>query len=80
MGLNLIWYKSYDTKPKTQETHTLANSHKFESDKWPFYDRFWPFFAKCKNIFHKTDGHFEVLTKSNLIDIKIKWKYLLFVP
>ena len=26
--------------------------------KWPLYDKYWPFFAMCVNIFHKT----EVLT------------------
>ena len=45
MSLNLIWCKRYDTKHKMQKTHTSANSPKFESDKWPFYDRFWPFFC-----------------------------------
>ena len=55
MGLNLIWYKSYDTKCKMQKTHTSANSPKFESDKWPFYDRFWPFFCNYMNIFQKTE-------------------------
>ena len=26
-----------------------------DTDKWQFYDHFWPFLAICMFIFHKTD-------------------------
>ena len=29
--------------------------------KWPFYDHFWPFFANCMVIFHKTEVHTVIL-------------------
>ena len=64
MGLNLIWCKSYNTKHKMQKTHTSTNSPKFESDKWPFYDRFWPFLCQLYEHLSKnwdSDSHFEVL-------------------
>ena len=33
----------------------LANSQKIATDKWPFYDHIWPFFANYIFIFHKTE-------------------------
>ena len=70
-GLKLIWFKSYDTKPKMQKTHTSANSPKFESDKWPFYNRFWPIFANYMNIFHKTEIQTVILRCST--SLKLNW-------
>ena len=40
---------------------------KFTSDKWPFYDHFWPFLCQLyENISQNwgSDGHFEALNKS----------------
>ena len=42
-GLNLDWYKSYDTKRKNT---CLANSPKYNTDKCPFYDHFLPCFCQ----------------------------------
>ena len=54
-----------------QKTHTSANSPKFESDKWPFYNRFWPFFANYMNIFHKTEIQTVILRCST--SLKLNW-------
>ena len=59
-GLNPNWYKSYDHK-------SLANSPKLETNKWPFYDHFWPFFCQLYEHLSQnwgSDGHFEVLNRS----------------
>merc|ERR1712008_127863 len=61
-----------DTKHKIQKTHTSANSPKFESDRWPFYNRFWPlFFANYMNIFHKTEIQTVILRCST--SLKLNW-------
>ena len=44
MGLNLNWHKSYCLKCSLRLRTTLAKSQKIATDKWPFYDNFWPFF------------------------------------
>ena len=71
MGLNLLWCTSYDTKHKMQKMHISDNSPKFESDKWPFYNRFWSFFANYMNIFHKTEIQTVILRCST--SLKLNW-------
>ena len=69
MGLTLIWCKSYDTKRKMQKTHTSANSPK--CDKWPFYNRFWPFFCQLYEHLHKTEIQTVILRCST--SLKLNW-------
>ena len=54
-GLNFNWFKNYGLKCSLRLRTTLANSQKIATDKWPFYDHFWLFFAIYMFIFHKTE-------------------------
>ena len=53
-SLNLNWFKSYDTKCKCFHFQTWLTHEKIATDKWPFYDHFWPYFRKLCFFFHKT--------------------------
>ena len=55
IGINLNWFKSYGIKCSLRPNATLATHKEIATDKWPFYDHFWPFFVNYINIFHKTD-------------------------
>ena len=54
-GLHLDWFKQYGLRCRWRPCTCLANSQKIATDKWPFYDHIWPFFANCMFIFHKTE-------------------------
>ena len=41
---NLTWFKSNDTKCKYFHFWTRLTCEKIATDKWPFYDQFWPYF------------------------------------
>ena len=45
MDLDFNWFKSYGLKGSLVLHPTLVNSQKIATDKWPFYDHFWPFFC-----------------------------------
>ena len=55
MGVNLNWFKSYGLRCSKRPCECSVNSKNVATDKWPFYDHVWPFFAKYMVIFHKTD-------------------------
>ena len=66
-GWNSNWFKSYDLKRSLRPYTTFANSQKIATDKWPFYDNFWPFFHQLYVHLSQnwgSDGHFDVLTQS----------------
>ena len=54
-GLHLDWFRHYGLRCKWRPCTCLANSQKIATDKWPFYDHIWPFFANYIFIFHKTE-------------------------
>jgi hypothetical protein len=54
-GLHLDWFIHYGLRCKWRPCTCLANSQKIATDKWPFYDHIWPFFANYIFIFHKTE-------------------------
>ena len=54
-GLHLDWFIHYGLRCKWRPCTCLANSQKIATDKWPFYDHIWPFFANYMLIFHKTE-------------------------
>ena len=54
-GLHLDWFRHYGLRCRWRPCMCLANSQKIATDKWPFYDHFWPFLANCMAIFHKTE-------------------------
>jgi hypothetical protein len=55
MGLHLDWFRHYGLRCRWRPCTCLANSQKIATDKRPFYDHIWPFFANCMFIFHKTE-------------------------
>ena len=55
MGVNLNWSKIYGLRCSERPFECLVNSKNVATDKWPFYDHVWPFFAKYMVIFHKTE-------------------------
>ena len=54
-GLNLNWFKSYGLRCNLRLKASSSNSQKIATDKRPFYDHIWPFFANYMFIFHKTE-------------------------
>ena len=61
-----LWPKRKNAKNKSS-----ANSPKFETDKRPFYNHFWPFFANHVIIFHKTEIQKVILRC--LMSLKLNW-------
>ena len=55
MGLNLDWVKSYGLKCSLRHRASSVNSQKIATDKQPFFDHIWAFFATYMFIFHKTE-------------------------
>ena len=55
MGINLNWFKSSGLRCSERLCKCSVNSKNVATDKWPFYDHVWPFFAKYMVIFHKTE-------------------------
>ena len=53
------WIKSYNIKHNKNNFLFLAISKKkawkFTTQKWPFYDPFWPLFRQLHKIFQKTE-------------------------
>ena len=54
-GLHLDWFRHYGLRCGWRPCMCLANSQRKATDKWPFYDHFWPFLANCMAIFPKTE-------------------------
>ena len=54
-GLNLNWFKSYGLRCSERPCECSVNLKNVATDKWPFYDHVWPFFAKYMVNFHKTE-------------------------
>ena len=54
-GLHLDWFRHYGLRCRWRPCTCLANSQKIATDKWPFCDHIWTFFANCMFIFHKTE-------------------------
>ena len=57
-GLNFDWFKKYGLKCVCVQGYELT---KIETDKWPFYDPFWPIFANYMLIFHKSEVQMIIL-------------------
>ena len=73
-GLNLDWFKSYSLRCSLRPCASSANSQKIATDKWPFYNHIWQFFANYMCIFHKTEIQTVILrclTSLNLIGTKV---------
>ena len=70
-GLNLNWFKSYGLRCNLRPRASSVNSQKIATDKWPFYDQIWPFFANHMVIFHKTEIQTVILRC--LISLNLNW-------
>ena len=55
MGLNFNWFETYGPRCSLRPRMSSVNSQKIATDKWPFYNHIWPFFANYMNIFYKTE-------------------------
>ena len=55
MGVNINLFKIYGLRCSERPCECSVNSKNVATDKWPFYDHVWPFFAKYMVIFHKTE-------------------------
>ena len=66
-SLNLNLFKRCYIKCKYFHFWTRLTHEKISTDKWPFYDHFWPYFWQlCFHLSQNwgSDGHFEVLNES----------------
>ena len=70
-GLHLDWFRHYGLRCGWRPCMCLANSQKKATDKWPFYDHFWPFLANCMAIFHKTEIQTVILRY--LMGLNLDW-------
>ena len=69
--LNLNWFKIYGLRCNMKPRASLVNSPKIATDKWPFCDRIWPFFANHMIIFHKTEIQTVILMC--LMSLNLNW-------
>ena len=63
---NLDWFNSYGLRCSLRPSASSANSQNIATDKWPFYNHIWPFFANCMCIFHKTEVQTVILRCLNI--------------
>ena len=77
-----VWHKMYTEA--AQDLGWIRDwSSKFTSDKWTFYNHFWPFLCQLyENLSQNrdSDGHFEVLNKSESWLVQQLWHKMQIKP
>ena len=77
-----VWHKMYTEA--AQDLGWIRDwSSKFTSDKWTFYNHFWPFLCQLyENLSQNrdSDGHFKVLNKSESCLVQQLWNKMQIKP